>query len=82
MISIWAGWLLALITCLAILGAKALMTGMRTLSRYNWNAFQAWPPIAVAFGMVFPIIRRRRLSLPKTTSDSIAGAGPLSPTFL
>ena len=41
---VWSAWLLALIACFAILGAKALVT---TLSRYNWHAFQAWPPIAV-----------------------------------
>ena len=72
MIWIWTGWLLALTICFAILGAKALVTGMTTLSRHNWKTFQAWPAIAVVFGTVFPIIRRRRLSPPKTTSDSIA----------
>ena len=53
MIWIWTGWLLALTICFAILGAKALVTGMTTLSRHNWKTFQAWPAIAVVFGTVF-----------------------------
>jgi len=50
---IWTSWLSFLIASFAVFETYAIRTGRTTLSRYTWNAFQAWPPIAVIFGMVF-----------------------------
>lgn len=50
---VWSGWLLALIVSFAVFEGYALKNGRTTLSRYTWNAFVAWPPLAAVFGMVF-----------------------------
>lgn len=50
---VWTGWLLAFIASFAVFEGYAIKRGKTTLSRYTWNAFQVWPPIAVLFGMFF-----------------------------
>lgn len=50
---VWTGWLLALIFSFGVLEGYAIAKGKTTLSRYTWNAFEAFPLIAVIFGMVF-----------------------------
>lgn len=50
---VWLSWLLAGLVSFAAFETYAIKTGKPTLSLSTWNLFQAWPLIAVVFGMVF-----------------------------
>lgn len=50
---VWTSWLIALIVSFGCFEGYALAKGKTTLSRYTWNIFKVWPPIAVVFGMLF-----------------------------
>ena len=52
MTGVWLGWLLGLIVTFAAFEGYALKTNHTTLSRFTWNASQAWPPLPFVLGLV------------------------------
>jgi hypothetical protein len=50
---IWSAWLLMIMISFAVIEGLALAWGDTTLSRYTWEVYLAWPPIAVVYGAVF-----------------------------
>jgi len=49
---VWTGWLGFFIASFAVFETWALRTGRTTLSRYTWNASQAWPPLPFVLGLI------------------------------
>ena len=51
---IWTAWLLTVIVSFAVFETWALKTGkLPSLSRFTYDAYKAWPPLAVVYGLLF-----------------------------
>lgn len=49
---VWAAWFLAFVILFAVLEARALIKGHKTLSRSVWMLTKAWPPLPFFIGLV------------------------------
>ncbi len=49
---IWTFWILFLIASFAAFESYALVHDKTTLSRFTWNASQAWPPLPFVAGLI------------------------------
>lgn len=49
---VWLAWILVTAIAFACFEGYALATDRTTLSRFTWNASQAWPPLPFICGLV------------------------------